>query len=69
MIFLVSSKKDDISFPRKYDLIFRRKMKDENTWKYDVFCMFAKDAISFSYKYEITLLSKKQRWSFLEKYT
>ena len=37
------------------------------TSKYDVFCIFGKDGTSFSYKYETTLLSKKQRWSSLEK--
>ena len=40
-------------------------MKDRlfqiNTWKYDIFCIFGKDGISFSYKYDITILSKKQR--------
>ena len=38
-------------------------MKDDlsqNIWKYDVFCIFCKDGISFSDKYEITPLSKKQ---------
>ena len=32
----------------------------KNKWKYDVFCIFGKDGISFSYKHEITLLPKKQ---------
>ena len=40
----------------------------KNTWKYDVFCIFGRDGISFSYKYEITLLSKKQRWTLTKKY-
>ena len=30
----------------------------KNTGKYDVFCILGKDGISFSCKYEITLLSK-----------
>ena len=39
----------------------------KNTWKYHVFCIFGNDGISISYKYDITLLSKKQRWSSSEK--
>ena len=39
-------------------------MKDRlfqtNTWKYDIFCIFGKDGISFSYKYDITILSKSK---------
>ena len=35
--------------------------------KYDIFCIFRKDGISFSYKYDTALLSKKQRESSLEK--
>ena len=34
-------RKDDISFPRKYDLILYM----ENTWKYDIFFIFGNDGI------------------------
>ena len=66
-------KKDDIFFSRKYDNFFT-----DGKWKMiffqkymEIWCFLyvAKDAISFSYKYEIILLSKKQRWFFPEKYT
>ena len=33
------------------------------------FKLLPKDGISFSYKFDITLLSKQQRWSSAEKYT
>ena len=33
----------------------------KNTWKLDDFCIFGKDGISFPYKYDIILLSKKPR--------
>ena len=46
-------------------LFFGRKMKDDlsqkNTWKSGVFCISSKNGISFSYKYDITFLPKKQR--------
>ena len=42
---------------------------NNNTWKYNIFCIFGKDGISFSYKYDITLLSKKQRSYFPGKCT
>ena len=34
---------------------------NNNTWKYNIFCIFGKDGIYFSCKYDNTLLSKKQR--------
>ena len=34
---------------------------NNNTWKYNIFCIFDKDGIYFSCKYDNTLLSKKQR--------
>ena len=58
MIFLVSSTKMAFLF-RKYCMIVfpwtenERWSFSKHTWKYDVFCMFGKDGISFSYKYEI----------------
>ena len=64
---------DGISFSRKYDIFFT-----DGKWKMillkkhmEIWCFLyvGKGGISFSYKYEITLLSKKQRWSFPEKYT
>ena len=65
MIFLELSGNIIFLFPKTMILFFRRKMKDRlfqtNTWKYDIFCIFGKDGISFSYKYDITILSKKQR--------
>ena len=65
-------RKDSISFSRKYNIFSRGKVKDsfsKNTRKYDVLCIFGKDGVSFFYNHEITLLSKKQRLSFPEKYT
>ena len=65
MIFLLSSGKMAFLFPE--NMIFFLWTENERwffskyTWKYDVLCMLGKDSISFSYKYEITLLSKKQR--------
>ena len=32
----------------------------KNTWKYDFFCIFGKNGISLSYKYDINLLSKRK---------
>ena len=68
MIFLIWRV---ISFSRKYDIFFtdgKWKMiflkKYMETW---CFLYVGKVHISFSYKYEITLLSKKPRWSFPEK--
>ena len=58
MIFLVSSTKMAFLF-RKYCMIVfpwtenERWSFSKHTWKYDVFCIFGKDGISFSYKYEI----------------
>ena len=50
-------------FPENMTLLFRWKMKDhlpqKNTWKYISF-ISCKDGISFSYKYDITFLSRKQ---------
>ena len=65
MIFLVSSgKMAFLLLGGKWKMIVLK-----NKWKYDVFCIFGKDGISFSYKHEITLLSKKQRLPSPEKYT
>ena len=54
-------------------LFFRRKMKDhfsqKDTRENDIFCMLGKDGISFSYKNDITLLSKNPRRSSPEKCT
>ena len=62
-----------VFFSRKYDLILQTKNErwsfSKNTWKYDIFCIFAKDGISISCKYDITLLSKTRRWSSPEKNT
>ena len=41
----------------------------KNSSKYDVFCIFGKDGTSFSYKYDITLLSKKAKTIFSRKNT
>ena len=66
-------RKDGISFSRKYDVFFK-----DGKWEIiflkkcmEIWCFqyVGKGGISFFYKYEITLLSKKQRWSFPEKYT
>ena len=47
-------------------------MKDylspKGTKKYDIFRIFGKDGISFSYKYDITFLPKRQRWSSPKEY-
>ena len=64
MIFLLSSRKTAFLFPENMIFFYGRKMKDhlsqKNTWKYYVFCMFCKDGVSFSYKYEITLCQKSK---------
>ena len=61
-------RKDGISFSRKYDIFFT-----DGKWKMiflkkymEIWCFLyvGKGGIYFSYKYEITLLSKKKRWSF-----
>ena len=53
-------------FSPEYYLVFwsenERWSFSKNSSKYDTFCIFSKDDIFF-YKYDITLLSKKQRWS------
>ena len=58
MIFLVLSEKMKFFFT---EIFFGRKMKDyvspRNTCKYDIFCICG---ISFSYKYNTTLLSKRK---------
>ena len=68
MIFLLSSGKMAFLFPKNVIFFPRTETKrwsfSKNTWKYDDFCILGKDGISFSYKCEITLLSKRQRWSF-----
>ena len=73
MIFLLSSGKTALLFPEKVIFFLRKENErwsfSKNTWKYDVFCMFGKNGISFSYKYEIIPLSIKQRSSFHKKYT
>ena len=64
-------RKDDVFFmeiwsyslDRKLKMIFFKKIHD----KYNIFCKFGKDDISFSYRYDITLLPKKQSWSSPEK--
>ena len=45
----------------KLIFLFPKNMISKKAWKYDILCIFSKDGISFSYEYEITLLSKKQR--------
>ena len=60
MIFLVLSGKM-IFFPKIwfYSLDGNERWSfSKNTWKCDIFCVFGKDGISISYKYDITLLSK-----------
>ena len=61
-------RKDPISFSQKCDIFFTdRKWKMIFLKKYmEIWCFLyvGKDGVSFSYKYQITLLSKKQRWSF-----
>ena len=42
-------------------------LSQKNLWNYDVFFMFGKNVISFCYKYEITLLSKKANMIFFRK--
>ena len=65
MIYLVSSGKMACLFLE--NMIFFSMVENErwsflkNTRKYNVFSIFCKDGITFSYRYEITLLSKKQR--------
>ena len=44
-------------------------LSQKNTWKYDVFCIFDKDSIYFSFKHEITPPPKKQRRPSPKKYT
>ena len=65
MILLVPSGKMIFFFPENMILFYRRKMKDdlsqENTRKYDVFCIFGKDGASFSYKHEINLSKTYQK--------
>ena len=60
-------RKDDIYF-HNISFFYRRKIKHDlsqkNPWEYDVFYMFDKDGMFFCYKFQITLLSKMQRWSF-----
>ena len=71
MIFLLSSGNMAFLFPENMFFLQTKNKRpyfSKDTWKYDDFCMFGKDGISFSCKYKITLLSKKQRWSFPEKY-
>ena len=71
-------RKDGISFYRKYDIFSRRKVKDDLSLKIrgnmifgkgGVPCIFGKGGVSFSYRHEITLLSKEERLSSPEKYT
>ena len=73
MIFLVLSEKMILLFPENMILFFRRKVKDNlfqkkkkekerkkiRTWKYDIFCIFGKDVVPFSFIYDVTLLPKK----------
>ena len=51
MIFLVLSGKMKFLFLKSMILLFRVKMKDHipqnNTWKYDIFCISGKDGIFF----------------------
>ena len=61
IIFLLSSGKMAFLFFRENMIFFLRTENErwsfsKNTCKYYVFCMFGIDCISFSYKYEITLL-------------
>ena len=53
-------------------LFFRLKAKSNLSQKIlenGIFCLFGKGGITFSYKYNITLLSKKQGWFSSEKNT
>ena len=68
-IFLLSSGKMAF-FSWKCDIFSRRKVKDDLSQKiHDILCILGEDGDSFSYKHEITLLSKKQRLSTPKKYT
>ena len=46
----------------------KRKKEKKNACKHDILLIFGKNGISFSYKYDITLLPKKQRWTSPKKY-
>ena len=63
MIFLALSEKIIFIFLKNMNLFFRRKTKDKIsqkiTWKYNIFCISGRDDISFSHKYDIIILSKK----------
>ena len=54
-------RKHGILFSRKYDIF-------STDGKWNMIFLKNTDGISFSYKYEITLQSKKQKRSFPEKY-
>ena len=59
-------------FPKIWYFFYGLKMKEIFLKKYmEIWCFLyvGKDCISFSYKYEITFLSKKQGWSFPAKCT
>ena len=64
LLFLLLSGKMIFLFPENMILLFRQRMKDhichKNTWKYDIFCIFGKDGISFSDKYDITFSQKRK---------
>ena len=70
MIFHVSSGKMAFLFPKNMLPLWTENEKSsfsKNTWKYNVFCILGKDAISFSYKQEITPLTKKAKMTFSRK--
>ena len=71
MIFLLPSGKMAFLFPENTIFFLRTENErcsfSKNTWKYDVFYMFGKDGVSFSYKYEMTLLLKKAKMIFSRK--
>ena len=71
LIFFVLSGRIIFLFPKNKILFFRRKVKDnispENTWNYDIFCIFSNNDIWFSHKYGITLFSKKRMMTISQK--
>ena len=84
MIFFASSRKMTFVFLENM-IILSRKMKDtpsmvlktienlfifsKNSWKFDVFCIFDKDGISFSYKLWNYPSVKQRKYDLFPKYT
>ena len=67
MILLLSSRK--MAFVSAENMVFILRTKNErwsfskNAWKYDVFCIFGKDDLSFPYKYDF-LNIQKASWKY-----